>query len=105
MSQVVKEIPSATDYPWDEWLDGKPRKLVKGEDFQVDLKGMACQCHNVARRRGAGVTVRVRSDEGAIYIQKLDKPRTKAAGKKAPVKKAKPKKKAKKTKPKIETVA
>ena len=39
MAKVLDQLPSAcagraTSYPWHEWMDGKARKLVKGEDFE-----------------------------------------------------------------------
>ena len=39
-------------YPWDEWLDGQPRKLTRGEDFQVSPHSFGRAAHAAARVRG-----------------------------------------------------
>ena len=91
MAKAVKEIPSISDYPWEEWLKvGSKWKLTQGEDFQVGLKSMSCQCHTAAKRFKVVVKVRVRSDEKAVYLEVL--PLTKKPVKKTVKKKVSKKK-------------
>ena len=35
MAQLLETFP-ARDYDWDLWLDGQPRILTRGEDFDTD---------------------------------------------------------------------
>jgi hypothetical protein len=64
MAQVLKELSRrprsrGTQYPFDEWLDGKARKLDmgKGKDFECKPKSMAQQIRTRASEQGKSVTV------------------------------------------------
>jgi len=46
-------------YPWDRWLDGKPWKLIQGEDFSVSLRSMDNNIRKAAERKGLQVRVRM----------------------------------------------
>lgn len=39
-------------YPWDEWLDGQARMLIRGEDFQVSIGSMRAQLSTRASKAG-----------------------------------------------------
>lgn len=37
-------------YPWDEWEDGKTRKITQGIDFECKTKDMRTQLHTRANK-------------------------------------------------------
>lgn len=55
-------------YPWGDWLNGKPWRLIKGSDFRCSLKGISQQACNHARRKGLRTRVEIESDT-VIVIQ------------------------------------
>ena len=70
MSEVLNEFPGHrrnSMYLWDEWFDGKIRKLFKGIDFHGHQKSMRCQVYIAARRRG--LNVRSAFIDGDLIIQ------------------------------------
>lgn len=73
MAEILSEGLSAwkshrgRKYPWDEWLDGQPRRLVGGEDFTIDPLYMTQAIHATGRRRR--ITVRTRRDGDDVLIQ------------------------------------
>ena len=43
MAELLDALPAAarrTRYPWDEWTDGRPRRLLPGRDFFTTVRGM-----------------------------------------------------------------
>jgi hypothetical protein len=55
MARIIEEFPAKwrrRRYPWDEWLDGKPRVLTQGEDFTVSLVAMQRHFARTAKERG-----------------------------------------------------
>ena len=56
MSEVIPDFKSNRGrpeiYPWDEWADGKARKLRKGRDFDAGLVSMRTMIHRKARSLG-----------------------------------------------------
>lgn len=46
-----KALAERTHYPWDKWLDGKPRELTHGEDFFIDARSFRKIIHVVVQRR------------------------------------------------------
>ena len=43
---------STPTYPWDDWLDGQARRLVRDVDFQVSPHSFGRAAHAAARVRG-----------------------------------------------------
>jgi len=55
MARIIDEFPAEwrrRRYPWQEWLDGKPRILTLGEDFTVSLVAMQRHFVRTAKERG-----------------------------------------------------
>jgi len=77
-------------YPWDEWFDGRIRRLTQGKknDFQCSVASMADLCRKTARKREFPVTVHEESK--AVVIEPLEAPK---APVKPPKKKTGPKSK------------
>jgi hypothetical protein len=80
MERIVAQILSeglgelhtrTTKYPWDEWLDGKPRRLKKGEDFTINSASFVNVCHVSAKTRRKKVKTRTEND-GSILLQAFD---------------------------------
>lgn len=71
MAEVVPSMPRKQFIQkWDEWLDGKARKLKQGEDFHCSPARFAILAHAAARRRGKQVeTSRVLDGRPEIYVQ------------------------------------
>lgn len=56
-------------YPYDEWLDEKPRILTRGEDFDQDatVMGIANSIRHGIKKRGYRARIRViNNDEIAV---------------------------------------
>ncbi len=67
MAQLLDKFP-ARDYPWEEWLDGKPYGLKRGADFDTDVASMRVTVYRAAKRRG--VRVRTMVEGGVLSIQR-----------------------------------
>ena len=74
MSRIVNEdifnkIPhgNVEKYPYDEWMDGKPRVCVRGEDFDDDVvpRNFLTAVRKGLRKRGYGMRGSVLSDDEA----------------------------------------
>jgi len=76
MARIIEESPPewrARRYPWQEWLDGKPRVLTRGEDFTVSLVAMQRHFVRMARERGLqGYTRVISPTEIAVQAVELD---------------------------------
>ena len=76
MARIIEEFPPewrARRYPWQEWLDGKPRVLTQGEDFTVSLVAMQRHFVRMARERGLqGYTRVISPTEIAVQAVALD---------------------------------
>lgn len=77
-----------TRYPWDQWLDGKIRRLDqgKGKDFQCSVTSMVDLVRKTARKRGVSVTVHEESAACVIVPEEAPqaprKPRKRNTGSK-----------------------
>lgn len=75
MATELNELPSVirnahSKYPWNEWLNGSPWMIKRGEDFECSQLTMAQNLRTRAHRENRGVTVRSeRSGDGALYFQ------------------------------------
>jgi hypothetical protein len=63
--------PSTARYPWDEWLDGSPWELVRGDDFQAKPTTFRANAQTQAKKRGGRVRSRAIDVDGreAVVIQ------------------------------------
>ena len=67
------DIPTRAKYPWDEWLDGSPWLLRKGEDYLTNTDSFRAVANKAARDRARKLktrTVKDKDGEG-IAIQAL----------------------------------
>jgi hypothetical protein len=74
MARRLESFPaSATSrYPWDEWLDGSPWELVRGDDFTSRSTTLRANAQIQAKKRGGTVrTKAAQTTDGreAVVIQ------------------------------------
>lgn len=72
MAEILdQDLPARPrgQYPWDEWLDGRTRLLVAGEDFTVSAVTMRTMCYVQAYKRGLKVTTELVGTVGAESIK------------------------------------
>jgi len=56
-------------YPWDRWLDGKTRRLIKGKDFKCELATIDDNARKAATARGLRVHVWREPERNAVVLQ------------------------------------
>ena len=66
-------------YPWDDWLNGKPWRLIPGKDFRVKDASFQTNAGMVAKRRGGHIRSQTIAG-GVIVIQFFEGPRSKKGG-------------------------
>lgn len=76
--KIVEEFPPqgrTSDYPWDEWTDGKIRELVRGQHFKGAVKTMRQTATKHAQKANKSFKSRAVTKEGKelLYIQFLPK--------------------------------
>lgn len=59
-------------YPWEEWQDGQTRRIVRGEDFQVDPKVMQGQIKVRGSKVGRKTATNVQGDAVVFAFQRPD---------------------------------
>ena len=74
MAKILDETQAPTGrhgvrYPWDEWLDGKPRELVPGEDFKIKSASMRVLVYQAAYKRGLKVATEMHGPVGSESIR------------------------------------
>lgn len=69
MAQVVDERPERSSWFRDEWFDGQPWLLKKGDDFDITLDAARRQIQRRAQQKKVKVDVQVDPDEEAIYVK------------------------------------
>ena len=57
-------------YPWDEWLDGQTRELVRGEDFTINTSAFARSAYAAAQMRGKRARITVMDDSILLRAEK-----------------------------------
>lgn len=75
MARIVDSLPPArikSNYPWDEWFDGRAWELVKGEDFDCEVQSMRTMAYSRARERGLHAASRIVGDTLTIQATKKD---------------------------------
>ncbi len=71
MAQIVNNGLPRTQgrppvYPWDEWCDGKARRLFRGEDFFSHPKSFRVLVHRTAKGRGLKAHTHIEDDNTFI---------------------------------------
>jgi hypothetical protein len=75
MAQILDSFPGddradgRVKYPWDVWLDGKPRDLTRGVDFTCSTVSFYRLVHHTARKRGIMVRTFLPRDRDVIAVQ------------------------------------
>lgn len=81
MTEVLEEFPTShrgrpAKYPWDEWADGKVRRLVQGEHFPCSVASFRALVHKTASSRAARGLPRTEARTGvkgnSIIVQFYD---------------------------------
>lgn len=55
-------------HPWDDWLDGSPWRLKRGEDFAASVKNFQAHASRAATARGLSIMTARESDD-VVVIQ------------------------------------
>jgi len=73
MAEIITEMPQSfakrSKYPWDEWLDGKSRKLIGGVDFQLSAWQFRHSCFQACAARGLRISCRLDIRNDTVYLQ------------------------------------
>lgn len=74
MARRLEAFPASASarYPWDQWLDGSPWELVRGEDFHSKLSTLRANAQVQARKRGGHArskAVTTQDGRDAVVIQ------------------------------------
>ena len=64
--------PGNARYDWDAWLNGKPWRLRRGQDFTCSPSSVRSSAHKAAKERGCRVLSR-REDADTIVIQAVQR--------------------------------
>lgn len=67
VSEWPEQRPGVYMYPWDEWLDGRPRRFRRGVDFEPEPRVFRQAAFHAARRRAVKLTTRIVGD--SVYLQ------------------------------------
>ena len=76
MAKILEEFPvnpvgRQAKYPWKVWLDGKPRLLVQGEDFETTPANFRATAFQAAAR--SGIKIRTAAvGQNDIAVQAFD---------------------------------
>jgi hypothetical protein len=57
-------------YPWQDWEDGKTRRIVRGEDFEVEAKVMQGQIKVRGSKAGRRTATNVQGDAVVFTFQR-----------------------------------
>ena len=75
MAEVIRDEEWPSDpwqagvYPWDEWLDGQPRRLRRGVDFEALPSSFRGAAAMAATRRRVKIRTRTVGDE--VFLQRI----------------------------------
>jgi len=61
----------ASKYPWEEWFDGKARRLTQGIDFESDPEHMRRQAYVAAKKKNVKIRTKVVKERKIVYVQAL----------------------------------
>jgi hypothetical protein len=59
-------------HPWNDWLDGSPWRLRRGDDFDASVKNFQAHAARAANARGLSIRTARESDE-VVVIQAVDR--------------------------------
>lgn len=57
-------------YPWEEWFDGKIRKLSRGDDFKGTAESFRVGAYNAAKKSGVTIQTRI-LDENSVVLRAI----------------------------------
>ena len=82
---VFPESAQRSAYPLDDWLDGSPWALVRGEDFDHSPTSMRSMLSSGAKARGMKLRTRRRmeDDQEVLIVQAYVPPQEQSQGKSA----------------------
>jgi hypothetical protein len=65
-------------YPWEEWTDGRSRRLRRGEDFDADLVSFRTMVHRKARDLGSniGAYTHINKADQSIQVRFYERDKT-----------------------------
>ena len=73
MSELIADFTSKKGrppkYPWEEWSDGKSRRLHKGRDFASELVSMRTMIHRKARDLGLNAYTHINEADTSIEVR------------------------------------
>lgn len=80
MTEVIDSVtPTRKPFPWSKWADGKPRRAVRGRDFESETDRFRNTVYQAARRMGLKAKVAVKGNAVEFQFVKPGKVKTKAA--------------------------
>jgi hypothetical protein len=56
-------------YPWEEWTDGKTRRLFKDDDFNASLISFRTMVHRKARDVGMRAFTKINEADASIQVR------------------------------------
>lgn len=56
-------------YQWEDWTDGKPRRLYQGGDFDATLESFRTMVHRKARDIGMRAHTKINKADSSIQVQ------------------------------------
>lgn len=69
LSTFPKRRPPGQRYPWDEWTNGRPWQIMRGEDYDISTENMRTNLHMRASSIGRTVkTQKITDDQGEGLI-------------------------------------
>lgn len=75
MAQILNDWPGSDtgvrSYPWDEWMDGKVRLLLKGEDYTCTTQAMRSQVGMKAKALGITYRTKSATDPEGLYVETI----------------------------------
>jgi hypothetical protein len=67
---MLEDFPPAStpSYPWDEWLNGQPWELRRGDDFAGKVPTLRATAKSQAKKRGGTLRTRSFSRDDGEYL-------------------------------------
>lgn len=82
MPRIVKRpVKWAKGRPiaWGEFTDGRPRRLIRGVDFDGSIRTLQSRAHNAAKRAGMRAQTKADGSDMLIQFVALTRPAKRAA--------------------------
>ncbi len=77
MGEIIEAFSSRKGrpplYPWDEWSDGRSRRLYRGQDFSAELLSFRTMVHRKARDLNKRAETQINAADQTIKVQFLEK--------------------------------